>query len=48
MANKHRGEISAQFDGKPYTLCLTLGALAQLEDIFQAPDINSLDSFMLL
>ena len=41
MTNRHRGEISAQFDGKTYTLCLTLGALAQLEDIFQASDMLS-------
>jgi hypothetical protein len=24
------------FDGKPYRLCLTLGALAELEDAFAA------------
>jgi hypothetical protein len=31
MANPRRGEITAEFDGKPHTLCLTLGALAELE-----------------
>lgn len=32
MANRHRGEISAELGGKRVTLCLTLGALAELED----------------
>ncbi len=41
MANKYRGEINANFNGKDYTLCLTLGALAQLEDVFQADDMIS-------
>jgi len=31
MANTQRGEISAVFDGEERTLCLTLGALAELE-----------------
>ena len=31
MPNPHRGEIEARLDGKPYRLCLTLGALAELE-----------------
>jgi hypothetical protein len=34
MPNKHRGEIEACFDGQPFTLCLTLGALAELESAF--------------
>lgn len=34
MANLHRGEISATFGGQCYTLCLTLGALAELEERF--------------
>lgn len=29
--NKHRGEVTATFSGKPYRLVLTLGALAELE-----------------
>ncbi len=29
MANPMRGEIEARLDGKTYTLCLTLGALAE-------------------
>ncbi len=40
--NRRRGEISAMFDGKARRLCLTLGALAELEDAFAAEDISSL------
>ena len=42
MINRHRGEISAILDGEPYRLCLTLGALAELEDAFGAEDMLSL------
>lgn len=31
MANAARGEVLLSIDGKPRTLCLTLGALAELE-----------------
>lgn len=31
MVNAHRGEIAATIDGEPRVLCLTLGALAELE-----------------
>jgi hypothetical protein len=34
MANSHRGEIGANLDGTAYNLCLTLGALAELESAF--------------
>ncbi len=34
MPNKHRGEIEGVLDGVPYRLCLTLGALADLEAAF--------------
>ncbi len=44
MANRHRGDIDAQLDGKTYKLCLTLGALAELEDAFGAEDMMSLAS----
>ncbi len=39
MANRHRGEIAATIDGQPYTLCLTLGALAELEHAFGDEDM---------
>lgn len=42
MANKHRGEITARLDGKTYTLCLTLGALAELEAAFGDEDMLAL------
>ena len=42
MANKHRGDIDAVLDGKTYRLCLTLGALADLEDAFGAEDMLAL------
>ncbi|MCX5576870.1 gene transfer agent family protein [Kaistia terrae] len=42
MANRHRGEIDAQLDGKPHVLCLTLGALAELEAAFGAEDLSAL------
>jgi len=42
MANVHRGEIEAELGGKRYTLCLTLGALADLEQAFGAGDLVAL------
>ena len=42
MANKHRGEISATLDGRTWNLCLTLGALAELESAFNAQDLTAL------
>jgi hypothetical protein len=42
MPNPHRGEIEAHLDGRPYTLCLTLGALAELEHAFGHEDMLAL------
>jgi hypothetical protein len=42
MVNRHRGEIEAVLDGEPRTLCLTLGALAELESAFGAEDMLAL------
>jgi hypothetical protein len=42
MANRHRGEIEAALDGKAFRLCLTLGALAELEDAFGEADMLAL------
>jgi hypothetical protein len=42
MPNLHRGEIEAVFDGRPMTLCLTLGALAELEATFGDEDMLAL------
>ena len=42
MVNRHRGEVEAVLSGERYTLCLTLGALAELEDAFGADDMLAL------
>ncbi len=40
--NRRRGEVAAILDGREHTLCLTLGALARLEDHFRAGDLSAL------
>ena len=42
MANSQRGEIAAVIDGEERVLCLTLGALAELEARLGAGDLNGL------
>jgi hypothetical protein len=42
MTNRHRGEIEAHLDGAPHRLCLTLGALAELESAFGDDDMLGL------
>src|SRR5690242_19690734 len=42
MANRHRGEIEADIGGARRRLVLTLGALAELEDVFGAEDLVAL------
>ena len=42
MANLQRGEIAAELGGRSFTLCLTLGALAELEASFAVGDIAGL------
>ncbi|NKB51648.1 MAG: gene transfer agent family protein [Rhizobiaceae bacterium] len=46
MVNKHRGEISATLDGRSWTLCLTLGALAELEAGFEVENLTQLTERM--
>ena len=41
-ANRRRGEISAVIDGEPRILCLTLGALAELESAFETDNLADL------
>jgi hypothetical protein len=41
-ANRRRGEISAELDGRQVRLCLTLGALAELETAYAADDLSVL------
>ncbi|MFT4097201.1 MAG: gene transfer agent family protein [Rhodoblastus sp.] len=42
MTNRLRGEIEAEIGGKDRKLCLTLGALAELESAFGAGDVIAL------
>ena len=42
MPNKRRGEVPLQLGDRRYTLCLTLGALAELEEAFGAEDLMAL------
>ncbi|MDP2357144.1 MAG: gene transfer agent family protein [Beijerinckiaceae bacterium] len=42
MANRRRGDVDAIFDDQTFTLRLTLGALAELEDAFGASDLIGL------
>jgi hypothetical protein len=42
MPNPHRGEIEAVLDGRAHRLCLTLGALAELETAFSHDDMLAL------
>ncbi len=41
-ANRHRGEVEAMIDGERRILCLTLGALAELETAFSADGLGDL------
>lgn len=41
-ANRRRGEIAATIDGRNCVLCLTLGALAELESAFGVDDLGAL------
>ena len=42
MPNRRRGEVGLDVAGERYTLCLTLGALAELEDAFGVDDLQAL------
>jgi hypothetical protein len=41
MTNRRRGEVAVELGGKRYTLCLTLGALAELEEALGAGDLSA-------
>jgi hypothetical protein len=41
-ANRRRGEIFAELDGRGFRLCLTLGVLAELEAAYAAEDLSAL------
>jgi hypothetical protein len=42
VTNHRRGEIEAEIDGRRFTLCLTLGALAELESGLGVNDLVAL------
>jgi hypothetical protein len=42
MANRRRGEVEATIAGRRYTICLTLGSLAELEHAFGVADLSAL------
>ena len=42
MPNRRRGEVGLQLGETRYTLCLTLGALAELEEAFGVQDLMAL------
>ncbi|MGJ8570615.1 MAG: gene transfer agent family protein [Hoeflea sp.] len=42
--NRLRGEIAAKFDGESRLMCLTLGALAELETAFGVANLSELAS----
>jgi hypothetical protein len=42
MGNRIRGEVEAELGGRRYTLCLTLGALAELESAFGEENLLAL------
>jgi hypothetical protein len=44
MVNSVRGEVPLEIDGKTYKLCLTLGALAEIEDSLKLESIKDLDA----
>lgn len=44
-ANRRRGEVEAVIDGERRILCLTLGALAELETAFGVEDLAGLAAY---
>src|SRR5215212_3250398 len=42
MPNPRRGEVALHLGGQRFVLCLTLGALAELEDAFGVADLAAL------
>jgi hypothetical protein len=42
MPNQRRGEVAAHLGGRDFTLCLTLGALAEIETAFGVSGLDAL------
>ena len=46
MANRQRGEVDIEIDGKKFSVCMTLGALAELEDVLGVETAGELDKII--
>lgn len=46
FANRHRGEVVFYGGGRPYVLCLTLGAVAELEAAFGLAHLGDLEAML--
>ena len=46
IINEKRGEVAIEIDGKTHKLCLTLGALAEMETAFAAQNLDELGDKM--
>ncbi|MBN4046382.1 gene transfer agent family protein [bacterium AH-315-P15] len=44
MVNAARGEVALELGGRAYCLCLTMGALAEIETALGAKDLNDMDA----
>ena len=44
MVNEVRGEVALELGGRQYCLCLTMGALAEIENGLNASSLDELDS----
>lgn len=44
MVNAARGEVALELGGRDYCLCLTLGALAEIETALGATSLNDLEA----
>jgi len=44
MINRLRGEVPLEIEGEPHTLCLTLGALAEIEAGLGLIDLSALEA----
>jgi hypothetical protein len=44
MINRRRGEVPLRLDGEEFRLCLTLGALAEIESGLGLADLRELDA----
>ena len=45
LPNRRRGEVLIKIDDTPKIMCLTLGALAELEDAFKVDNLSELGTY---